>query len=63
MKKKQILLQARANTWWEKGIFQCLNPNQTQIEQVINRWLPGIYYTAERAISEARNIAVSETIS
>lgn len=47
------------NTWWSKGILQYFNPDPNQIEHVIKRWLPTIFYTAERAISEAHNIKVS----
>lgn len=48
------------NTWWDRGIFQYFNPESDQIEQTINRWLPAIYYIAERAISEAHDVALSQ---
>jgi hypothetical protein len=40
------------DTWWESGITQAFNPNETEIETVIQRWLPVFTYTADRAISE-----------
>jgi len=50
------------NTWWSLGVLQYFNPDPAQIEQVIIRWLPTIFYTAERAISEAHSVAVSSLI-
>jgi hypothetical protein len=40
-------------TWWEGGIFQAFNPDPSQIETVIQRWLPVFTYVTERAIEEA----------
>jgi hypothetical protein len=42
--------------------LQYFNPDPDQIEQVIIRWLPAIFYTAERAIGEAHSVAVSSLI-
>jgi len=46
-------------TWWEKGIFQFFNPDPSQIETVIQRWLPVFTYIANRAITEAYNISTT----
>jgi hypothetical protein len=47
------------NTWWEKGVFQFFNPDPSQIETVIQRWLPVFAYMTNRAITEAYDIAVT----
>jgi len=47
------------NTWWEKGVSQFFNPEPTQIETVIQRWLPAFTYIANRAITEAYNTATT----
>jgi hypothetical protein len=47
------------DTWWEKGVFQFFNPDPTQIETVIQRWLPIFTYMTNRAITEAYNTATT----
>jgi parallel beta-helix repeat protein len=47
------------NTWWEKGVFQFFNPDPSQIETVIQRWLPVFTYTTNRAITEAYDITTT----
>jgi parallel beta-helix repeat protein len=49
------------NTWWEKGVFQFFNPPTSQIETVIQRWLPVFTYITNKAITEFQyhNIAVT----
>jgi len=49
------------NTWWEKGVFQFFNPHPSQIETVIQRWLPVFTYITNKAITEFQyhNIAVT----
>jgi len=51
------------NTWWEKGIFQYFNPDPSDIETVIQRWLPVFTYIANRAIKEAYNIVLTNVTS
>jgi len=46
-------------TWWEKGVFQFFNPDPSQIETVIQRWLPVFTYITNRAITEAYDIATT----
>ena len=50
------------NTWWEKGVFQYFNPDPSNIETVIQRWLPVFTYLTERAIEEEcyHNVAITE---
>jgi len=50
------------NTWWSIGVLQYFNPDPNRIEQVINRWLPTIFFIGGRAISEAHDLAVSSLI-
>jgi len=47
------------DTLWEGGVFQFFNPDPSQIEPVIQRWLPAFTYTTERAITEAYNVAAT----
>lgn len=47
------------NMLWERGVFQFFNPGPSQIESVVQRWLPVFTYTASRAISEAYDIAAT----
>jgi parallel beta-helix repeat protein len=49
------------NTWWEKGVFQFFNPPTSQIETVIQRWLPVFTYITNKAITEFKyhDIAVT----
>jgi hypothetical protein len=47
------------DTWWMKGVFQFFNPDPTQIETVIQRWLPAFTYTTNRAITEAYDITTT----
>ena len=44
---------------WRKGVFQFYNPEPAQIETVILRWLPVFTYIANRTISEAYDLAVT----
>ena len=37
------------DTYWESGVFDYFNPDPTQIETVILRWLPVFTYLASRA--------------
>jgi hypothetical protein len=46
-------------TWWERGITQAFNPDPTNIEQTVRRWLPVFTYIVDRAITEAHDIDVS----
>lgn len=50
------------DTWWEKGVFNFFNPDPTNIETVIQRWLPVFTYLTNRAISEAYDIAVVSVV-
>ncbi|MCJ7423598.1 hypothetical protein MUP01_04930 [Candidatus Bathyarchaeota archaeon] len=45
------------DTWWMKGIFQAFNPDTSQIETVVQTWLPTFTYVADRAIAEAYDVA------
>jgi hypothetical protein len=47
------------DTLWEGGVFQFFNPDTSQIETVIQRWLPTFSYVTDRAITEAYNIATT----
>jgi parallel beta-helix repeat protein len=47
------------DTWWEKGVFQFFNPDPSQIETVIQRWLPVFTYITNRAITEAYDITTT----
>lgn len=47
------------NTWWERGISQAFNPDPSQIETVIQRWLPVFTCITNRAITEAYSIATT----
>lgn len=49
------------NTWWEWGITQAFNPHETEIETVIQKWLPVFTYTASRSIDE-HNVAITGVI-
>ncbi|NWG10182.1 hypothetical protein HXY33_00260 [Candidatus Bathyarchaeota archaeon] len=51
------------DTWWEKGVFQFFNPDPTNIEIVIQRWLPVFTYITNRAIIEIHNIATTNVNS
>ena len=42
------------DTWWMKGVFQFFNPDPSQIETVIQRWLPVFTYITNRAITEEK---------
>jgi len=44
------------HTFWERGILQAFNPDPSQIETVIQRWLPVFTYTTNRTITEAYEI-------
>jgi hypothetical protein len=54
------------NMWWERGITQAFNPDEAEIETVIQGWLPVFTYTANRAISEhdvaAMNVTPAKTL-
>jgi hypothetical protein len=47
------------DSMWERGIFELFNPGPSDIEAVVQRWLPVFTYITERAISEAHNIATT----
>jgi hypothetical protein len=47
------------DTWWEKGVFQFFNPDPSQIETVIQRWLPVFTYITNRATTEAYDLATT----
>lgn len=47
------------NSLWEKGVFRFFNPDPSNIEPVIKRWLPVFIFLAERAITEAYDIATT----
>jgi len=47
------------NTYWEKGVFQFFNPAPSQIEAIIQCWLPVFTYITNRAITEAYDIATT----
>jgi len=49
--------------YWEKGIFQAFNPNETDIEPVVQRWLPIFTYITDRAITEAYDVATTDVTS
>jgi hypothetical protein len=49
------------DTLWEKGVFQFFNPDPSNIETVVQRWLPVFTYTTDRAITEAYDIATTNT--
>jgi parallel beta-helix repeat protein len=51
------------DTWWMKGVLQVFNPDPSQIEPVIQRWLPTFTYTTDRAITEAFNVAAAAVAS
>jgi len=51
------------DTWWMKGVFQFFNPDPSQIEPVIQRWLPTFTYTTDRAITEAYDVAATGVAS
>jgi hypothetical protein len=45
------------NSRWERGVFQFFNPDPSQIETIIQRWLPAITCVTNRAISERRYVS------
>lgn len=47
------------HTWWERGVFQFFNPDPSQIETVIQRWLPVFTYVTSRAIAEDHDVAIT----
>jgi parallel beta-helix repeat protein len=47
------------DTWWMKGVFQFFNPDTSQIETVVQRWLPTFTYVTDRAITEAYDITTT----
>jgi parallel beta-helix repeat protein len=51
------------DTYSEKGVFQFFNPDPSQIEPVVQRWLPTFTYTTDRAITEAYNVAAAAVTS
>jgi len=48
------------DTLWERGVFEYFNPDPTQIESVIQRWLPVFSYVTDRAITEAYDVAATD---
>ncbi|MGB9693724.1 MAG: NosD domain-containing protein, partial [Fervidobacterium sp.] len=44
------------DTYWERGILQCFNPDSSQIKTVIEQWLPVFTYLANRSILEAARV-------
>ncbi len=50
-------------TYWERGIFQAFNPNEADIEPVVQRWLPIFTYITDRAITEAYDVATTNVTS
>jgi hypothetical protein len=51
------------DTWWERGILQAFNPDPSQIETVIQRWLPVFTYITNKAITGAYDIATTDVLS
>jgi len=49
------------DTWWEKGITQAFNPEPSDIETVVQRWLPVFTYITDRAIREPHDVRVVDT--
>jgi len=47
------------NSWWEKGVTQFFNPAPSNILSVVRKWLPVFTYIANRSITEAYDIAVT----
>jgi hypothetical protein len=47
------------NTWWERGVTQFFSPDANQIEATIKKWYPCFTYLANRAITEAYDVAVT----
>jgi len=41
------------SSWWKKGVFDYFNPDPSDINGVIQRWLPVFNYVVNRAINEA----------
>jgi len=48
------------DTWWEKGIFQAFNPEPTQIESTVLRWMPTFAYICNVTIHEFWRMVPSE---
>jgi len=47
------------NTYWEGGLKYWFNPFPSGIESIVLRWLPTIFYMANRAIGEFHDVALS----
>jgi len=50
------------NTFWKRGIFEYFNPDPSEIETVIRRWLPAFSYIISRAITEAYDVATTAVV-
>lgn len=47
------------NTLWEKGVTQYFSPSANRIEATVKKWYPTFTYLANRAITEAYDVAIT----
>lgn len=48
-----------SNYYWESGITEAFNPSPTEIQMVIQRWLPIFTYITNRAVNEAYDLTIA----
>lgn len=41
------------NSYWERGVFQYFNPSPSNIDTVVQRWMPVFFYIINRSMTEA----------
>lgn len=50
------------DSYWEGGILQAFNPDPSQIENVVKRWMPVFANVTERAILEVHDVAATNVV-